>query len=103
VQGCGGHCFLAQNYVWVVDMVAMTLLYAAKEPESTTVISEPPPCPSLEQAAYCLSFPELGKRLMFLKVGNGPVTGIDNEIPDALKVGAVDEYILIQNISVPLF
>lgn len=102
VQGCGGHCFLAQNYVWVVDMVSMTLVYAAKEPESTTVVSEMAYCP-MAPGAYCLSFAEIGKRLMFVTSGMGQVTGTDNELPDALRVMEPDEYILIQNISVPLF
>jgi len=80
----------------------MTLLYAAKEPESTTVVSELADCP-MAPGAYCLSFVEIGMRLMLVTCGMGQVTGIDNELPDALRVMEPDEYTLIKKISVPLF
>ncbi len=102
-KGCGGHCFFPQNYVWVVDMVSMTLVHVAKEPESTLVLSELPPCPNTYKF-YCLSFLELGRQLVFqsaLWLGWG--TGSDNEVPNALWVSELEEWNLIQSISIPLY
>ncbi len=102
-KACGGHCFPQQDYVFVIDMDKMEVVFAAKEEFETQ--SDVSPCMQNGQpTANCFSLYLPQEQVTFKLITAGSeLAGTTNTLPNALRLYDGESWTQLKSIPLPLF